>query len=245
MNQIVTRPKRAYRHQVLAAIKSGQYTVEIAGTVVTDFKKIEEVFGAWPRPRSEKGVSQLNRALARDGNLCHWCRKPCDSSTKDLCPVKDHRVDFDKGRNAFENIIVACTKCKHERNAEKQRRDPKNPKPIGALHPAVIVDASTHLVVQYEHFGDAIVLIAARVISHEVHGKNKRAYLPWISELVSNKNLATYPGIRHADQFEVIIGQEFVLSGIEPAFDTAKQMLRETKSYLDCVPDSPTPDPSP
>lgn len=199
----------------------------VGGTTVTDFNQIEDALGKWPAPKG-KCKSHLQRALDRDGNRCYHCRKPCDSSTPELRPVKDHLVNFVTGKNAFRNIIVSCVGC-------KSKRQPQRSGANSNTDHSLVVNIGNRPSALIEHLGDAIVLIAARLIAYEFFEKDKRKYLTFQQHLVQNSNFATYPGIKHPDQFEVIIGSEYFQSGIEPAVDTAKAMLKETRVYKETI----------
>lgn len=85
---------------------------------------------------------------------------------------------------------------------------------------------------QLEHFGDSVVSLAARLLAHECNGLDWHRYVLHYNKLITNSNFRSCPGYeRNPDGFEITIGQEFILSGIEAAIDTAKAMLMQTDAW--------------
>lgn len=210
--------KTASRAQIAEAIRSGQYTMVVGGVEVTDFKKIEAALGSWPKaePKS-KGKSQVERLVEKFNNRCYHCKKECDKDSAIKRPVRDWLMESESHRNAFSNLVLSCFEC----FARRHRQPPITVK----------INGTEFRPKRLEHFGDAVILLAARLMSHEAYGYQQSIYCAFATTLVSNQNLATYPGIRHPDQFEIIIGQELMNEGFEPALDKAKEMLRATKAF--------------
>lgn len=81
---------------------------------------------------------------------------------------------------------------------------------------------------QLEHFGDAIVNLAARIISaKEVQ---RPSYFLSAENLASNRNLQS-AGLGSGSETEVIVGTVFVESGIEKAFSDAIDIIKKTAHY--------------
>lgn len=231
MRQLATRTK-ASREEVIAAIKSGQYTMIVGGHEVTDYNQIDQVFGSWPVKSPQKGLSQLQRLIEKFNSRCHFCRRKCDKDSPTNKPMRDWLVNSERNRNRFSNLVLSCFSC-------FTRRHPSiSPAPRATM--VIKINGTDYSAQRLEHFGDAIILLAARLLADELYGKQQRLYTAVTSQLVRNENLATYPAIRHPDQFEVIIGQEFTTDGIEPALDKAKEMLRETRVWKEASLQNPT-----
>jgi hypothetical protein len=84
-----------------------------------------------------------------------------------------------------------------------------------------------------EHFGDAIIAIAARMICHELFKKESHRYFLYAGKLITNQNLKSCPKTMTADQFEIRVGDCFVKSGIEAAVVEAITLLKNTSAYFD------------
>lgn len=114
-----------------------------------------------------------------------------------------------------------------------------NPKPERKTNPSprdliFVAKETKYTIGQLEHIGDAIAEVAVRSIAHRIAGTSRRAYYGTLSsQLRTNENFATCPGIKTGDQFEIVIGQEFALYGIEPALAKAIAMIEQTKVYLE------------
>lgn len=81
---------------------------------------------------------------------------------------------------------------------------------------------------QLEHFGDAIVNLAARyIVARERQGG---AYFKASRNLESNQNLAT-AGYVSGAAAEIEVGVEFVDKGADAAFRKALEILKKTDSY--------------
>lgn len=115
------------------------------------------------------------------------------------------------------------------------------PKPERKMNPSprdllFVANETNYTIGQLEHIGDAIAEVAVRSIAHRIAGTNRRAYYGTLSsQLRTNENFATCPGIKTGDQFEIVIGQEFALYGIEPALAKAIEMIEQTKVYLEAL----------
>lgn len=83
---------------------------------------------------------------------------------------------------------------------------------------------------QLEHFGDAIVNLAARVIAREV--AQPTVYFLCAAHFSSNKNLAS-AGYTSGAQAEVEIGKVFVANGLESAFACAVEIIKRSAHYVD------------
>lgn len=81
---------------------------------------------------------------------------------------------------------------------------------------------------QIEHFGDAIVNLAARTISAKEIGRP--AYFLSAQNLSNNKNLAS-AGFVSGDAAEIVIGVSYVENGIEKALLDAIDLLKKTEHY--------------
>jgi CRISPR/Cas system Type II protein with McrA/HNH and RuvC-like nuclease domain len=63
-----------------------------------------------PRPGR---AARLHLAVARDGNRCVWCGRPCTALVR---ATIDHLVPRAKGGPSWlENEVVACGRCNRER----------------------------------------------------------------------------------------------------------------------------------
>lgn len=65
-----------------------------------------------------KGLSQLERLCEKFQLRCHWCRKECSYSSKELTPRRDWLADFQRGKNAFSNLVLSCSACFWRRHPE-------------------------------------------------------------------------------------------------------------------------------
>lgn len=83
---------------------------------------------------------------------------------------------------------------------------------------------------QLEHFGDAIVNLAARVVAKEVALNS--VYFLCANHLASNQNLAS-AGFATGAQAEVEIGRRFVENGLQSAFDYAVEIIKRSNHYTD------------
>ena len=63
---------------------------------------------AQPRPQPSR-AERLRAAMARDGDACIWCGRPCVGL---VAPTTDHMVPKVKGGPSWvENEVVACRRC--------------------------------------------------------------------------------------------------------------------------------------
>src|SRR5689334_4738285 len=63
-------------------------------------------------PQSDR-AERLRAAVARDGEHCVWCRRPCAGLVR---ATTDHLVPKVKGGPSWlENEVVACGRCNRER----------------------------------------------------------------------------------------------------------------------------------
>jgi hypothetical protein len=70
-----------------------------------------------PQPRLGR-AERLQVAVARDGDACVWCGRPCVGL---VVPTTDHLVPKVKGGPSWvENEVVACRRC----NAARGHRSP-------------------------------------------------------------------------------------------------------------------------
>lgn len=81
---------------------------------------------------------------------------------------------------------------------------------------------------QLEHFGDAIVNLAARVVAKEM--SHPTVYFLCAAHLASNKNLSS-AGFTTGAQAEVEIGKDFIANGLDSAFKFAVEIIKRTSHY--------------
>ncbi len=150
------------RRLIKEMIRSGKYTMTVGGSIVTDFKAIDEALKQSPKPI------------------------PTPRPTPSLATLQERAKRHDRTKRKADCV---------------------------------------------EHIGDAIVLLASRILAHGVLKGDWRGYLELQARMITNQNFKSYPGIKYADQFETIIGNEYFMKGIEVALDTAKAMLKETEAW--------------
>lgn len=81
---------------------------------------------------------------------------------------------------------------------------------------------------QLEHFGDAVVAIAARMLTYEKFQHNQARYFAWVGQAVTNFNLGGRADRKYGSAVEVKVGAEFAEFGLNAAIEKAKTILSET-----------------
>ncbi len=97
------------------------------------------------------------------------------------------------------------------------------------------VNDSEYTISQLEHFGDAFVSVSARIICHQVFGKNTALYFKYATLLITNENFRTSKQVKSAAHFEIIIGDVFVRTGAEEAIKKGVELLQTTTAYTEAI----------
>lgn len=59
---------------------------------------------------------QVKRLIVKHDNLCHYCERPCEKSSKTRYPTRDHIVPRAfGGENSMDNYVLACAECNNNR----------------------------------------------------------------------------------------------------------------------------------
>lgn len=59
---------------------------------------------------------QVKKLIDLYSNICHYCKKPCDSGSQRRYPTREHVVPrCFGGENSMSNYVLACAACNNKR----------------------------------------------------------------------------------------------------------------------------------
>lgn len=204
-NTVLDKREKMPRKQLLELIHSGQFQIILPSGSVITDFKAIE--------------AKFGMAVGYGGSPCY--APPIERKEGFAVQVIKHPAPVVESRSSMD---FAKPKRTH------RRRDGTPPK--NTIFESPNGPFTIH---QLEHIGDAIAEVAIRILSHQTYGTSKISYGLFVCALATNENFSTCPGIKSGDHFEIVIGQEFATDGLEPAFEKALEMIKQTKAYKDAV----------
>jgi len=99
---------------------------------------------------------------------------------------------------------------------------------------SVVVGDKKYTNRQLEHFGDALVALAGRLMVHEKCGTDQRMYFNFASQMITNNNLGR-GDVRRGTAAEIEIGLCFVESGFGAAMECARAIIEKTEGWQNLV----------